>query len=367
MEVVTVIGAGGYVGCQLMERLTLGGERGHRAVVRAYRRMAGLARFGDAIDVQIADAENINALADAIAGSSMVVNVTTGPPSGIVPSTRSIYRACIAAKVPRLVHMSSAVVYGDVESDDIDDDTLPLKRHWMPYARAKSASERWLNKNVDRNACQVAVLRPGIIWGVRSPHTLNVVESLAKKNAFLVDGGHGVFNGIYIDNLLDCIQACRDKSINIAGCFNVSDDEAVTWNRFYEGLSKITCCDVERIPSVSGTHLPISFRSVFDRVQSIDMVNWAYHRLLARLPDSIKASLKSRIAGAYCYERYAHQYIQKPTVDRELWHLQRVRHKLSSDKFKRHFNFTMPVSFGEGMLRTNQWLQFLGYGVKHAC
>ena len=77
--------------------------------------MAGFCRFGDAVDVRIADATKEAALVKAFSSASVVVNVTTGPPAGIVESTQAIYNACRTAGVPRFVHLSSAVVYGDVE------------------------------------------------------------------------------------------------------------------------------------------------------------------------------------------------------------------------------------------------------------
>jgi nucleoside-diphosphate-sugar epimerase len=204
MNKIAIVGAGGFVGTTLIESLVLGGHTGVRAVVRSYRNMAGFCRWGNAVEVRLADATRESALADAISGASAVVNVTTGPPAGIVQSTRAIYDACKRAGVPRFVHLSSAVVYGDVEQP-IDDDAPPLDKHWMPYARAKAESERWLRAQTAR--VELVVLSPGIVWGVRSPHTLGFARAMARKASFLVDGGSGVFNGVYIANLVAMIRA----------------------------------------------------------------------------------------------------------------------------------------------------------------
>src|SRR5262245_31786815 len=128
MEAITVIGAGGFVGSSLVESLVLNGHSQVRAVVRSYRSIASLARFGSAISIVVADAENTDKLADAVRGSSAVVNVTTGAPKGIVATTQSILKACSSARVDRLVHLSSAVIYGDVESEIVDDDAPPPSR-----------------------------------------------------------------------------------------------------------------------------------------------------------------------------------------------------------------------------------------------
>ena len=366
MEPITLIGAGGFVGSGLAEALVLDGVTGVRAVVRAYRSLAGLGRLGSAIDVRLADAENAAALVPALEGSGTVVNLTTGPPAGIVKSTRSIYEACVAARVRRLVHISSAVVYGDVESADITDDSPPVSRHWMPYARARAASEIWLRGQMSRAPLPVTVLRPGIVWGVRSPHTLGVVQALLQKNAYLVGDGGGVFNGIYIDNLIAFVRACAAHPADMTGFFNVADQEHVTWREFYAAFAPACGYDMTRMPTVSSERFPWSGPAVFEYVQALPLVNESYHVLKARLPDRVKARVKAWLAGSRQYDRVARDYVVQPLVARELWHLHRVRHRLPTAKFARAFGVAAPVSFEEAVRRTTEWLTFLGYTTRAA-
>jgi nucleoside-diphosphate-sugar epimerase len=262
--------------------------------------------------------------------------------------------------VHRLVHLSSAVVYGDVLSPTGDDDP-PLAKHWMPYARAKGASEVWLRERLGDQRLDVVVLRPGIVWGVRSPHTLGFAKSMIGKSAFLVDEGRGIFNGIYIDNLVAAIRASSDAAGRAAGFYNVGDAETVTWRQFFEALGRPLGCDVNRLPRVSGETFPRSVRSTIDTIQSLPLVNELYHRLKTTVPDGVKSAIKARLEGPYNFERRASRYVELPSVDRELWHLQRVRHKLPVDKFGRAFSFTPPVTFPEAARKTVAWLQTLGW------
>jgi nucleoside-diphosphate-sugar epimerase len=363
---ISVVGAGGFVGSRLIESLLLNGHPDVRAIVRSYRRFAALSRFGPALAVERADAEDPAALVPALRGSATVVNVTTGAPAGIVRSTKALYEACALAGVGRLIHLSSAVVYGDVATPSLDDDAPPVARHWMPYARAKAASEVWLRERMPAAPCEVAVLRPGLVWGVRSPHTLDIVKALRNKTAYLVDNGAGVFNSIYIDNLVACIRACCDHPSNVTGFYNVSDEEYVTWRDFYAALAEHLGYDMARAPNVPSHRLPLSARLVFDWVQSLRPVNALYYWLKSRVPDALQARLKSWLAGDYNYDGIALDYVAAPSVDRELWHLQKVKHKLPSTKFARHFGFTPPVSFEEGTRRTVRWLAFLGYAPANA-
>lgn len=361
MSVIGIVGAGGYVGTSLIESLVLDGVRDVRAIVRAYRSVASLARFGSAIELRIADADDAESLTSALDGVSTVVNLTTGPPASIVRSTAAIHASARAAGAERLIHLSSAVVFGAVTSASTDDDSLPDSRHWMPYARAKSAAEAFLRCHISATGPRVTVLRPGIVWGVRSPHTMQIVRMLLEKTAYLVGDGSGIFNGIYIDNLVACIRACCSPVPDGAGFFNVADDERVTWREFFSAFAARLEYDMARIPRVSRSRCPISKGLVLDWLLSLPSVNGLYHRSKRHLPDAVKVSLKRLLAGPYAYGGVASAYATNPGVDRELWHLQRVEHKLPHAKFAARFGPARRVSFEEGVRRTFEWLRFMGY------
>jgi len=357
---ITIVGAAGFVGRRLVESLVLDDRTDVRAVVRAHRSLAGLARLGPAVSVWLADAEDRASLVPALQGSSVVVNLTNGPPAGIMPSTRSILEACVAADVPRLIHISSAVVYDEVLSPTLDDDSPPLTQHWMPYAKAKASAEIWLREQLAVVPCQIAVLRPGFVWGVRSPHTMSVINSLLEKRAYLIRDGQGVFNSIYIDNLVACIRTCIDHPDDVRGFYNVADREFVTWRDFYSALAEPLGYDMSQMPSVSGDRFPWSVRAALEYVQLLPVMNDLYYWLRGRLPDRVKSRMKKLLLGRYEYGREVTSYVTQPTVDREVWHLQKVVHKLPTTKFAGKFGFTPPLTFEEGIRRTVHWLAFLG-------
>jgi nucleoside-diphosphate-sugar epimerase len=230
----------------------------------------------------------------------------------------------------------------------------------MPYARAKASAEIWLREQLAAVPCQVSVLRPGIVWGVRSPHTMSVVNALLEKRAYLVDNGQGVFNSISIDNLVACIRACCDDPGDVRGFYNVADQELITWRDFYSALAGPLGYDMSRMPSVSGGRFPWSARAALEYVQLLPVVNSLYHHLKAQFPDPVKSRIKKWLLGRYEYGSGMASYVTNPRVDRELWHLQKVRHKLPTAKFAQRFGFTPPVTFEEGIRRTLRWLTFLG-------
>lgn len=230
----------------------------------------------------------------------------------------------------------------------------------MPYARAKGAAEIWLREQLGRSDLDIVVLRPGIVWGVRSPHTMDIARSLGTRQAYLVGRGRGIFNGIYIDNLVAAIRAAADHAGTAAGFYNVGDTETVTWAGFYRALGGPLGCDIQRLPRVSDSNFPQSLGSIVDTIQNHPLVNGLYHRLKVHIPEAAKAAIRARLEGGYSYDRFPPGYATAPGVSRELWHLQKVRHKLPTEKFSRAFGFANPVSFERGIDKTVAWLGTLG-------
>jgi nucleoside-diphosphate-sugar epimerase len=230
----------------------------------------------------------------------------------------------------------------------------------MQYARAKAAAENWLRPRMSESRLEVVVLRPGIIWGPRSPHTLDLANALSRKSAFLVDNGRWVFNGVFIDNLVAAIRASCTSQGAIAGYYNVGDAEHMTWLDFYTALGAFLDCDPRRLPSVSSQRFPWSLGAVVDYTLSLGPVNALYHRLKSRIPDTLKTAIKSRLGDPHEYGLVAGDYAAAPRIDRELWHLQNVRHKLPINKFTATFE-RPPVSFAEGIAKFKAWFATQGY------
>src|SRR6185503_20187929 len=167
---VAVVGAGGFVGARLVEMATLAGRTDVVPIVRAYRSIGRSAHLG--MPHRIADATRLESLRDALAGCDVVVNLTMGRPSDILPITRNVYGAAVSVGARLIVHMSSAAVYGQVDRPDLPDDAPPLCDHWMPYARQKALAENFLRERMSGSQPAIVVLRPSLIWGPGSPWVL---------------------------------------------------------------------------------------------------------------------------------------------------------------------------------------------------
>jgi UDP-glucose 4-epimerase len=176
---VVVTGAGGLIGSAVVRTLV-----GSDVTVRAHVGPPGAAAAFLPAGVPLirADIDDAAAVRDLVAGAAAVVHLA-GPasvaesfrdPAGFerahVGGTRAVVDACRVHGVPRLVHVSSAEVYGlPAAAGPVDEDSRPAPR--SPYAASKLAAEGIVEEAVDAGALTAVVLRPFSVYGARSPRS----------------------------------------------------------------------------------------------------------------------------------------------------------------------------------------------------
>src|SRR5206468_3894419 len=102
------------------------------------------------------------------------------------------------------VHLSSVMVYGFSYLPDVDE-SGPMRGEGNPYCETKIESERAV-LSLDSRDFGVAVIRPGDVYGPGSvPWIARPLAMMQKGRFFLPDGGRGVINPVYVDNLVDGI------------------------------------------------------------------------------------------------------------------------------------------------------------------
>jgi nucleoside-diphosphate-sugar epimerase len=361
MRPIAIIGAAGFVGSRLIETCMLSGIKDILPIIRNNYNLGRLCRYGLHDRIRIADAENEKELLEAIKGSPIVVNLAAGDPAGIIESTKVIFNACIKSGVKRLIHLSSTVVYGQVESSHIHDDSPLETNHWMPYARAKIMAENFLRKVSGLSSLEVVVLRPGIVWGPRSRWSFNAAVALKDNSAFIVGDGAGICNSIYIDNLVASILVCCAQESEVSGFYNVADAEVITWRDFYAALSDFLHYDMPLIPKVDSNRFKPTYETVLQDIKSSELYRKLKKNISIEKREVIKQWLRAFQRTRKTPQAHKNKHQSNVFVSREMWNLQTTRHKLPTKKFAEKFNFTPPVSFQDGMQMTINWLIFVGF------
>ena len=355
---IAVLGASGFVGSRLLEIWHLSGWAEVRPVVRQVGSLARLARFN--LDWRLADGSDTAALTAAFQGCEAVVNLIVGNPDLIVANAIASYLAAEAAGVKRMVYLSSASVHGQAPAQGTDESSPLNTRHRFTYNNAKVRAERELTRLRARGSVELVILRPGIVYGPRSRWISDIADQLLHDGAYLIHGGNGICNAIYVDNLIEAIQLSLTAAPADRQVFLVSDRERVTWLDVYAPIAQALGKDASSIAHIDPPQFPRGLKHSLSGLR----VSKPVQALLPLVPATLKQAVKGAIKAATASPNPSKWQLRRatgPVVSEEITELQLCAVQLPCIKAETILGFQPKVSFAEGMRRSIGWLQFAGY------
>jgi nucleoside-diphosphate-sugar epimerase len=231
-----VLGAGGFVGAAMVERLFRAGAQ----VVPLTRRIGAggalLARFG--LSQRLANVLDPDSLKAAFAGTDVVFHCVTGDRETIVKGLESSLAAAQAAGVRRFVYLSSAVVYGFRPKTPVNENSRFDPPSWSEYAKNKESAERIISKWT--GGPETVVLRPSIIYGPRGKDWSEApARQIAAGTAYLVEQGRGHMNEIHVTHLLDAMLLAAHHPAAANQTYVLQDGFGRTWQDYYRSLCEL--------------------------------------------------------------------------------------------------------------------------------
>ena len=338
---VALLGGSGFVGTRLMEKWVLGGTHDVRAIVRGPASLARMARFALPSWKQ-ADIFDAASLAEAVRGCDAMVHAIAGDVAQVVAAAQAAVEACKIAGVRRLVYLSSASVHGQNPPAGTNDATPLRDDQPSGYSNAKVKAERVLR---EASGVEVCILRPGIVYGPRCQWFGGLPRALHSRQAFLVEGGQGVCNHIYVDNLVHAIELGLTHARATEGAFYVADGTSLTWREFYQPIAQALGFDMSDFHALPAADVPA--RSLRDR-----MILPMFSR---RLKDAVKAGLE-RYAAPPVANGFALPQAPSPSADYETSQLHTCATRLPMDRAVEVLGYAPPVSAAEGLDRSARWL-----------
>ncbi len=197
--------------------------------------------------VYIGDTNDQMTLAHACKGVEIVFHTESkNDAGGAIDSFRTVnvegtIKAATAAKqagAKAFIHLSSALVYGFSFPNSVTEEE-PLRDQKNPFCQTKIESEQAVLKFNDAQEFGVIVIRAGDIYGPGgSVWVLRPLKMMEKKMFVLINGGRGICNHLYVDNLIDGIFLAVEKEA-YGEAFNLTDGCQTTWREYYERLAEI--------------------------------------------------------------------------------------------------------------------------------
>ena len=323
---VLVTGGTGFIGCRLVEKLVLEHGAAVRVLVRRPGSAARVARLE--VDIVQGDVTDVKAVGRAIDGCDIVVHCAYGNDGGPdeqravnVDGSRIVAEQALEAGVSRMVHVSTMAVYGRMPDGDVDEST-PFGGPGDHYSQTKREAERVVLHMHRAAGLPVTVIRPTCVYGPYGlAFTIDPLRELRTRHVVLVNGGDGLCNLIYVDDLVDGLLLAAVAPAALGEVFNLTGEVPLTWKEFYRAYERL-----------------LDKRSTI--AMTVDEV-----RACARGEDA--ASRPFRIPNEHMLAFYA----ARPTF--------RI------DKAKRLMGFRPAFDLERGMELTGQWARWAGLAPAH--
>lgn len=156
-----------------------------------------------------------------------------------VGGTRHVLDAARDAGVRRVVLFSSAAVYSHHRDGVVTEDT-PVRPGDTVYGDTKIAAEHAALQAHAIGEIEVTILRPANVYGPGSrPWTVLPVRNLRAGRVVLPAGGRGVFDPVYIDDVVAAVAAVAVVDEAAGRVFNVGSGAPVTTAEFFVHYSRM--------------------------------------------------------------------------------------------------------------------------------
>jgi nucleoside-diphosphate-sugar epimerase len=150
-----------------------------------------------------------------------------------VIGTRNVLDAARDARVRRVVVFSSAAVYSHHRDGAVTEDT-PVRPGDGVYGDSKIAAEHLALLAHAAGGIEVTILRPSEVYGPGSrPWTVLPVRNLRAGRVVLPARGRGVFDPVYVDDVVVAVAAAGEAGAAAGRVVNVGGGAPVTTAEFF--------------------------------------------------------------------------------------------------------------------------------------
>jgi nucleoside-diphosphate-sugar epimerase len=359
---VSVTGASGFIGNRLVEIFHLRNLHEVIPLVRTPVSLVLPARFN--IPWTVCDHFDADALSRSFAGSDIVVHAAFGTPLGKM--SRAVYEAADKAGVRRVVVLSSASIYNQNPLPGTTEES-PLPRNPVTaYNANKIAADQIVRRARAKGRTEVVFLLPGVVYGPRSQWIARLAEQVSQGTTYLINGGTGICNAVYVDNLIAAVNLAATASGVDLESFFISDAETITWKDFY---GPALAAFGKSLTDVHNIEPGVFSKSVTERVreQILDLAeSKTVQRVKPHVPPIVKRGYKLIVSNPGTSTNPIDMWTpvrnNVPNVALDMNYLQQATYKLPNTKASRMLNYKPEVTFDEGMARSIKWLNFAGYG-----
>lgn len=243
-KTVLITGATGFIGGRLLELLAENSSAKIKVLIRDYGKAMRIGRY--AIDFIKGDVTDQSSISQAMSGCDVVLHCAYGNKGSEesrnavnVSGTTNLLQAAKENGVQAFVFLSTMSVYGICKSKELNESCAANPNANDTYAVSKYEAEEAVIDFAVKNNFHATVLQPTAVYGPWSPsYVMRPILQLKQFKFPLINGGAGICNAVYVDDLCQAILLAASNKAAQAQKYLINGREHYTWKEYYESLGK---------------------------------------------------------------------------------------------------------------------------------
>jgi nucleoside-diphosphate-sugar epimerase len=293
--------------------------------------------------------------------------------------TERVLEAAHRAAAGRVVYLSTLMVYGQTADGDLDE-TAPRRRFGNAYSDSKLDAERTALQYARSGRVPVTVLQPSAVYGpYGGVWTIQPLQALKTGRVILVNGGDGLANAVYVDDLVSAMLLAAVKDEAVGEAFLISGAEPVTWRELYgrfarmlgDGPARTVSMTTDEARAFYDKHRKETSRVHQELLRQFKDDQRFRDRLMATrellalrelassvLPEGLQDRIKGRMSGGGRPAPLADRGLPIHPLTPQMIGFFAARTRVRIDKARRRLGWEPAFSFERGMELTEQWARW---------
>jgi 2-alkyl-3-oxoalkanoate reductase len=270
-----VTGAAGFLGGHVVETLRSKGE-----TVRGLVRKADRGEFlpGLGAEIVAGDVRDSAAIRRAVQGADVVLHCAAAtdphcPDEEVravgIEGTRNVLDALRDQGRGRLVLVSGLIVLGGCNLDGATED-FPYRRTGERLADTKIAVEQFALDYHRQHGTEVAILRPGMVYGPRGVHLPRLLDAIRRGKFSFIGSRDHVVPMVYISDFVQAALLAAAAPAAAGRAYNITDGTRTTIGELIDYLADLL--HAQRPQKVLPAWLPQMVCRVFEGLRRLHLV-----------------------------------------------------------------------------------------------
>jgi nucleoside-diphosphate-sugar epimerase len=240
-----VTGANGFIGSNLVKRLTSSGHS-VKALVLPGTSIENIK--STSCEIIYGNMLNLSQFEDSLKGIDVIFHLAARVSDWgrwkdfykiNVSATKHLINSAIKHKVKRFVFVSSLAIHkprGYAKGDE----NAPRDNVKFSYALSKIMIEDFLNECYSKGLIETTIIRPGVFpFGPEDRTSFYKIARAMEKGYFgYVKGGRALLCTAYVENLVDGMVLAGEKEIAKGQAYIIGDNVKITWRELIELFAK---------------------------------------------------------------------------------------------------------------------------------